>query len=248
MFKKFLGFLLLTLVQIYDSLAVAPNIMTFTSQLVADSMACFSWCSINGRGAGFIISAAIYGVGQSKACACYLGPQSSYCYCDGTCYDTTTRLYGSGLWTTAYSGQNATLNDAYGTAHIGFIDIFCMGCTSASCGSITGFNMSIPDKNAGGIPLAVIGMYYGCSDGVCTSDAAKYQIACYQNYYGSLNRSVMVSTYYSAYSSYCTPCPSGGQTVAEATTSITGCFLPTGTTSSDTTGTYTATASCYYVN
>lgn len=45
----------------------------------------------------------------------------------------------------------------------------------------------------------------------------------------------------------CNQCPSGGTSAAGATV-ITGCYLPSGTTGSDSTGTYTYTSNCYYSN
>ncbi|MCM1294614.1 MAG: hypothetical protein NC311_03570 [Muribaculaceae bacterium] len=45
----------------------------------------------------------------------------------------------------------------------------------------------------------------------------------------------------------CSPCPQSGKS-ATGSTAITSCYLPSGTTGSDTTGTYKYTADCYYQN
>lgn len=45
----------------------------------------------------------------------------------------------------------------------------------------------------------------------------------------------------------CTACPNGGTSAAGAT-SITSCYLPSGTTGTDSSGTYTYTLNCYYTN
>ena len=45
----------------------------------------------------------------------------------------------------------------------------------------------------------------------------------------------------------CSPCPIGGTSEAGAT-SITGCYIPAGTTGSDSTGGYTYAEDCYYSN
>lgn len=71
--------------------------------------------------------------------------------------------------------------------------------------------------------------YYFCQ--------ASTQYGCEENYYalsgiGTSNIS-------------CTPCPSNGKS-ATGNVYITGCYLPSGTTGTDTTGNYKYTADCYY--
>ena len=46
----------------------------------------------------------------------------------------------------------------------------------------------------------------------------------------------------------CQSCPSGGTSADKNTGGVTSCYLPSGTTGSDSTGSYTYTANCYYSN
>ena len=46
----------------------------------------------------------------------------------------------------------------------------------------------------------------------------------------------------------CHSCPSGGTSADKNTGGVTVCYLPSGTTGSDSTGSYTYTANCYYSN
>ncbi|MBR5566608.1 MAG: hypothetical protein IKW09_00695 [Alphaproteobacteria bacterium] len=48
--------------------------------------------------------------------------------------------------------------------------------------------------------------------------------------------------------SVCTKCPNGGTTSGYTNTGISACYLPTGTSMSDTSGTYTCSSNAYYVN
>ncbi|HIS71043.1 MAG TPA: hypothetical protein IAD02_03600 [Candidatus Enterousia intestinigallinarum] len=77
--------------------------------------------------------------------------------------------------------------------------------------------------------------YRYCSTSTkCTSSI---QYRCAAGYYGrTINGS-----------SGCTCCPNSGSSVAGSTV-ITSCYLPSGTTGTDTSGTYTYTADCYYSN
>lgn len=59
---------------------------------------------------------------------------------------------------------------------------------------------------------------------------------CAPNYYGTPN---------TAMTSGCTACPQSGHSNADST-SITSCYLPAGTTGSDSTGAYTFASNCYY--
>ena len=77
--------------------------------------------------------------------------------------------------------------------------------------------------------------YRYCSTSTkCTSST---QYRCAAGYYGrTINGS-----------SGCTRCPNSGSSVAGSIV-ITSCYLPSGTTGTDTSGTYTYTADCYYSN
>lgn len=64
-----------------------------------------------------------------------------------------------------------------------------------------------------------------------------YTYKCKAGYYG--NPTALNKT--------CTKCPNSG-TSSEGSISITKCYIPSGTTGSDSTGSYTYTANCYYSN
>ncbi|MCM1294590.1 MAG: hypothetical protein NC311_03445 [Muribaculaceae bacterium] len=53
-------------------------------------------------------------------------------------------------------------------------------------------------------------------------------------------------TYLNALKTLCLDCPNGGTTVVRGSISITDCYLPSGTTVTDSTGTYTVQGDCYY--
>lgn len=65
----------------------------------------------------------------------------------------------------------------------------------------------------------------------------RYTYKCKAGYYG--NPTALHKT--------CTKCPDSG-TSSEDSTNITQCYIPSGTTGSDSTGSYTYTANCYYSN
>ena len=73
-----------------------------------------------------------------------------------------------------------------------------------------------------------------CNCGICDKTT---QYRCAAGYYGITTNG----------SSGCTRCPNSGSSVAGSTV-ITSCYLPSGTTGSDSSGTYTYTADCYYSN
>ena len=77
--------------------------------------------------------------------------------------------------------------------------------------------------------------YRYCSTSTkCTSST---QYRCAAGYYGITTNG----------SSGCTRCPNSGSSVPGPTV-IRSCYLPSGTTGTDTSGTYTYTADCYYSN
>lgn len=53
-------------------------------------------------------------------------------------------------------------------------------------------------------------------------------------------------TYLNALKTLCLDCPNGGTTALRGSTAITDCYLPSGTTVTDSTGTYTVQGDCYY--
>ena len=69
----------------------------------------------------------------------------------------------------------------------------------------------------------------------CETCRTTYSYRCAAGYYGSSSNGT----------SGCSPCPSGG-TSSAGTTSATGCYIPSGTTGSDATGTYKYTSNCYW--
>ena len=78
--------------------------------------------------------------------------------------------------------------------------------------------------------------YASCNTATCVcTKTAQYR--CAAGYYGTSSNGT----------SGCSRCPSNGSSTAGAT-AITSCYLPSGTTGSDSTGSYTYTSNCYYSN
>lgn len=83
------------------------------------------------------------------------------------------------------------------------------------------------------------GSYMTCTGNTCTPDydmgecttGSKTTYHCAPNYYGT--------------GKSCSPCPNGGAS-PENTTSITGCYLPSGSTFTDSIGTYKCNGAAYY--
>ena len=100
-------------------------------------------------------------------------------------------------------------------------------CTSSNCKSDTSWSAAGTgyQKKAN----------RSCSDS--TTCKTTYSYRCAAGYYGSSSNGT----------SGCNPCPSGG-TSSAGTTSATGCYIPSGTTGSDSTGTYKYTSNCYWKN
>jgi len=71
----------------------------------------------------------------------------------------------------------------------------------------------------------------------CNSCIEEYSFRCAAGYYG--NPTITTSG--------CTACPTGG-TSAPGAKAKTECYIPAGTTQSDSTGTYVITSNCYYSN
>ena len=78
--------------------------------------------------------------------------------------------------------------------------------------------------------------YASCNTATCVC-TKRTQYRCAAGYYGTSSNGT----------SGCSRCPSNGSSTAGAT-AITSCYLPSGTTGSDSTGSYTYTANCYYSN
>ena len=78
--------------------------------------------------------------------------------------------------------------------------------------------------------------YASCNTATCVC-TKRTQYRCAAGYYGTSSNGT----------SGCTRCPSNGSSTAGAT-AITSCYLPSGTTGSDSTGSYTYTSNCYYSN
>ena len=81
-------------------------------------------------------------------------------------------------------------------------------------------------------PIFLCSLLIGNAYAACVAGAKTYT-SCNAGYYLS--------------GGLCLTCPSGGTSAAGAT-SITSCYLPSGTTGSDSTGSYTYTSNCYYSN
>ncbi len=82
------------------------------------------------------------------------------------------------------------------------------------------------------VPLLGIMLAFN-ANAACTADAKTYT-ACKTGYYLS--------------GGTCYSCPSGGTSADQNSGGITDCYLPSGTTGSDSTGSYTYTSNCYYSN
>lgn len=78
--------------------------------------------------------------------------------------------------------------------------------------------------------------YASCNTATCVC-TKRTQYRCAAGYYGTSSNGT----------SGCSRCPSNGSSTAGAT-AITSCYLPSGTTGSDSTGSYTYTSNCYYSN
>ncbi len=78
--------------------------------------------------------------------------------------------------------------------------------------------------------------YASCNTATCVC-TKRTQYQCAAGYYGTSSNGT----------SGCSRCPSNGSSTAGAT-AITSCYLPSGTTGSDSTGSYTYTSNCYYSN
>lgn len=111
---------------------------------------------------------------------------------------------------------------------------------------------------------------YHCNCGVDPNNSMN-TLACASGYYGSASLNYMAGTYqgctkcpsnatcaggngstfvcnanyYKNGGRFCSACPSSGRS-SRGSTSITSCYLPSGTTGSDSTGSYTYTSNCYY--
>lgn len=111
-------------------------------------------------------------------------------------------------------------------------------------------------KYVNGLGNAVEGCMYVCNDGLYGyPSASSDNITCTScngfncpvgyNYLKPALSDDCASGYYKMYAS-CLQCPDGGASDVGAT-SITDCYLPTGTSGSDSTGRYTYTSNCHYV-
>ncbi len=249
MFRKILGFLLVTLVQMYDAHAAGkPALACCYSNFSSGgcgygdgtltSAACSSWCRsmvYNGTiaaGNTYGTITALGGCNYYAACVCSNAANwTSDTTCAGGCSNTYYVLTGNGYWSAGAIAQPITSFIVY-------------GCTATKCAEGTW-------KTNTGSRIASLQPSY-CSAGNCVSSltvAAK----CAVGYYGTLNsnwgRTAFV-TQYNNYYTQCTRCSSYktgvyGQTASVGTSYSTGCYIPSGTTGlTDTYGTYTAGANC----
>lgn len=107
------------------------------------------------------------------------------------------------------------------TCGTGMYECVAPSCSDCSNGSWTAGNTGYQKKQVA-----------SCVCGVCKKD---YEYRCAANYYGSSTNGT----------SGCRACPNGGKSQA-GSTSITSCYLSTGTSGSDVTGSYQYTGNCYY--
>lgn len=150
---------------------------------------------------------------------------SSSCSYDSSCTSTLTcNCSTSSTGSTNKYGIVATTTQKQ--------DVYCVGQTAYS------------QCVAGTTTYKCASGYYGTATSLsagCTACPANATCAggngstfrCNANYYKS--------------GAACQPCPNGGKSAAGAT-SITSCYLPSGTTFSDSTGSGTYTENCYYSN
>lgn len=113
------------------------------------------------------------------------------------------------------------------------IDASCTGTSCRNCKTTT-------STRNGVITTTTATMRSNCPTGltgtVTCSCKRTYSYKCAAGYYGLPKSSLM---------GQCTECPGNG-TSAVGSTSITSCYLPSGTSCSDTSGTCTYTSNCYY--
>lgn len=113
------------------------------------------------------------------------------------------------------------------------VDASCTGTSCRNCKTTT-------STRNGVITTTTATMRSNCPTGltgtVTCSCSRTYSYKCAAGYYGQPKSSFM---------GQCTECPGNG-TSAVGSTSITSCYLPSGTSCSDTSGTCTYTSNCYY--
>lgn len=132
------------------------------------------------------------------------------------------RIYACAKCYSGFIPKNVTLPSQGRCKTVTFED-YCIQCDSSCSGS------GWTDYGTG---------YVRKYTGVCNCNGTcdkTYSYACAAGYYGVTSNGT----------SGCTPCPNSG-TSAQASTSITSCYLPSGTVGSDSTGTYVYTSNCYY--
>ena len=113
------------------------------------------------------------------------------------------------------------------------VDASCTGTSCRNCKTTT-------STRNGVITTTTATMLSNCPTGltgtITCSCRRTYSYKCAAGYYGQPKSSLM---------GQCTECPGNG-TSAVGSTSITSCYLPSGTSCSDTSGTCTYTSNCYY--
>ena len=147
------------------------------------------------------------------------------------CYGGASEMVGTTTCETCRSGYvrvSRTFNATCATRPIRIDYYTCLlACTNSNCKSDTSWS-----SYGDGYERRIL---RECSDS--TTCKTTYSYRCAAGYYGSSSNGT----------SGCNPCPSGG-TSSAGTTSATGCYIPSGTTGSDSTGTYKYTSNCYWKN
>ncbi|MDE6250537.1 MAG: hypothetical protein K2M34_02800 [Alphaproteobacteria bacterium] len=140
-----------------------------------------------------------------------------------TCYDNSAGSYQWETYTCGCTSNSECGNNNYcnnGTC------VGCSGCSNCNNGDWITLG-SIPGATHQRRQLK------NCNCNTCLDGGYEYR--CVSGYYGSPSNAT----------SGCTQCPTPG-TSANGATSITSCYIPSGTTFSDTSGSGTYTANCYY--
>ncbi len=140
-------------------------------------------------------------------------------------------------------------------------DLLCTGCKDLTMRATNGISAidhrSVKqDCNTGKCSCQTTGTSYVCSDGYygTATSASAGCTACPDNATcaGGNNSTFVCAKGYYKNGNVCTRCPASGgvygTTDTTGATSITSCYLPSGTSFSDGTGSGTYTSKCYYAN
>ena len=165
----------------------------------------------------------------------------------GDCGATNTPILGCNI--EGYLGTKICYRN-------GSSDVYVQSCNNCPDG-MTRTSLSIALNGCNASYFGCTGCPSVCSSTSWTASSTGYETRCYNNgcqyrcaagYYGSATGNAYGTTSPTG----CTQCPSSGgvagQSVAGDNTAITKCYIPAGTSFSDSTGSGTYTNNCYWTN